>query len=160
MIRLAILAMLLAGCAQQVTRYGGTLHVHGPLTDEVADQFCAQVRHGDRVDLDSPGGIVRDATQMADCAARADVTTVIGRGHYCASGCVPVWDAGKPREAEQGARLGLHQASDPYGFQTTVLIDTMRKYGAPEDHIAMVRSTPNKSVSWMRMDGGKWEPLQ
>jgi hypothetical protein len=63
--------------------------------------------------LDSPGGVVVEAMDMADVMRRVGVTTVIPEHGFCASACASVlFVAGKYRTIEPTGRLAIHSCYD------------------------------------------------
>lgn len=59
--------------------------------------------------LDSPGGAVDEALEMAVLMDRERVAVTVGRGAICASACAQiVFFAGVERVVQEGGRLGLH----------------------------------------------------
>lgn len=91
---------------------GDALSVSGFISAGTAQAFDATLRaHPEvrRVLLKSPGGRIRDATQMAAAiAARQLDTLAVGD---CASSCTIVFLAGTHRFAEVGSSLGFHSPS-------------------------------------------------
>lgn len=63
--------------------------------------------------LDSPGGTVVDAWDMAEIISRTGVTTVIPAGGVCASACASLmFVAGKYRTIQPGGQLAIHSCYD------------------------------------------------
>lgn len=71
-------------------------------------------RHGTRtLWLDSPGGSVVDAMEMADVIGALGVTTVVRGKAMCASACASVvFVAGKYRRIDKGGQLLIHSCFD------------------------------------------------
>src|SRR3569623_1398243 len=71
-------------------------------------------KHGTRtLWLDSPGGSVVDAMDMADVIGNVGVTTVVRPKAMCASACASVvFVAGKYRTVEKGGQLMIHSCFD------------------------------------------------
>ena len=71
-------------------------------------------RHGTRtVWLNSPGGSVIDAMNMADVIGAVGVTTVVPAKAMCASACASVvFVAGRYRTVEKGGQLMIHSCFD------------------------------------------------
>ncbi|MCA0922247.1 hypothetical protein [Pseudooceanicola nanhaiensis] len=59
--------------------------------------------------LHSPGGSVRDAMELGRALRQAGKATAMRAGDVCLSACPYIFAAGTERQAEQGARIGLHQ---------------------------------------------------
>jgi hypothetical protein len=63
--------------------------------------------------LDSPGGLVAIALDMADIMDAEGVTTVVGEGALCASACASVlFVSGKYRRVDSGGALAIHSCYD------------------------------------------------
>jgi hypothetical protein len=63
--------------------------------------------------LDSPGGLVAIALDMADIMDAEGVTTVVGKGALCASACASVlFVSGKYRRVDTGGALAIHSCYD------------------------------------------------
>jgi hypothetical protein len=71
-------------------------------------------RHGTKeLLLDSPGGTVADAWDMADVMDDVGVTAIVPNRAVCASACASVlFVAGKYRVVDQGGRLAIHSCYD------------------------------------------------
>jgi hypothetical protein len=71
-------------------------------------------QHGTRqLWLDSPGGLVAIALDMADIMDEVGVTTVVGKGALCASACASVlFVSGKYRRVDSGGALAIHSCYD------------------------------------------------
>jgi len=61
--------------------------------------------------LSSPGGLVREALQIAETVKARGMSTHIPGGVTCASACVLVFAGGVVRSAEASARIGVHMGS-------------------------------------------------
>lgn len=62
--------------------------------------------------LDSPGGAVDEALEMAALMDRERVAVTVGPGATCASACAQIiFFAGVERIVQEGGRLGLHSCS-------------------------------------------------
>lgn len=71
-------------------------------------------RHGTkRLYLDSEGGLVIEALDMADIMREAGVSTIVRKGSMCASACASIlFVAGKYRTVERGGLLAIHSCYD------------------------------------------------
>lgn len=71
-------------------------------------------RHGTRrLYLESEGGLVVEALEMADIMRREEVSTIVRRGTMCASACASIlFVAGKYRTVEKGGLLAIHSCYD------------------------------------------------
>lgn len=103
-----------------------------------------------RVELDSPGGRLREAEKMADSLRQHGTgSRAVGT---CASACTLVFLAGRPRQLDQGGRLGFHRAST--GTYNPVfeelanqrLAASYRRLGLPDSLIDTTLATPSSSI--------------
>jgi hypothetical protein len=66
-----------------------------------------------RLYLDSDGGLVGEALQMAGIMGEVGVSTIVQKGKICASACASVlFVAGKYRTVENGGLLAIHSCFD------------------------------------------------
>ncbi|MDR7334767.1 hypothetical protein [Roseateles asaccharophilus] len=103
-----------------------------------------------RVELESPGGRVREAERMADAMKRhGQAARAVGT---CASACTLVFLAGNPRHLSPEGQLGFHRAST--GTYNPVfeelanqqLAKTYRELGLPQSMIDKTLDTPARSM--------------
>lgn len=72
----------------------------------------------ERIDIDSPGGLVVDALEVATrIGERALRVRAVGE---CSSACVLLWAASPERELEVSTAIGLHQVSWPGDLPETI----------------------------------------
>lgn len=129
--------------------------------------------------LDSIGGAVFSALEMADEIHARGLATVIAPEAICASACAYVFMAGHDRVALGG--LGVHQfASDtPGGWGglgegeaqsvAAAILERMSTFGAPPRFMVKMLETPNDDMYWFTADelvsdgivtgGAEWEAL-
>ncbi len=92
--------------------------------------------------LESPGGHVQPAIQIAMLIHERGLDTYVGR--FCASACTIAFLGGRQRWLGPGARLGFHQASAP-GFPSELVNGYLRaayeSFRVPPAFIARVIST-------------------
>jgi len=109
-----------------------------------------------RIELESPGGRVREAEKMATALKRhGHGSRVVGT---CASACTLVFLAGNPRQMTPGGRLGFHRAST--GTYNPVfeelanqqLASTYRDLGLPDSMIDKTLHTPSRSMWFVPHD--------
>jgi len=98
-----------------------------------------------RVVLNSDGGNMEIAIAIADRIRTRGLSTYVA-DNSCASACVLIWAAGKPRRLSEGARLGLHCALlKPFNEcderATKEAADYLREVRAPERLIKLLAST-------------------
>jgi hypothetical protein len=103
-----------------------------------------------RIELNSPGGRLREAEKMATALKQhGQGSRAVG---ICASACTLVFLAGNPRQLTSGARLGFHRAST--GTYNPVfeelanqqLAGTYRDLGLPQSMIDKTLRTPSYSI--------------
>jgi hypothetical protein len=96
-----------------------------------------------RIRLESPGGNIQPAIQVAVLIHERGLDTYVGR--LCASACTITFLGGKRRWLGPGARLGFHQASAP-GFPSDLVNGYLRaayeSFRIPAAFITRVLSTP------------------
>jgi len=92
---------------------GGRLEATGAITPGTAERFKSEIdKRGDYVKtvvLNSPGGSVQEALEMARLIREKGLGTLVEKGGYCASSCPLVFAGGVTRTAEKGAFVGVHQ---------------------------------------------------
>jgi hypothetical protein len=95
------------------------------------------------VRLESPGGQVLAALQVAAIIQRGGFDTYVGR--FCASACTVAFLGGRHRWLASGARLGFHQAhapgAPPERFNA-ILEAAYEKFGVPPIFVVHVLNTP------------------
>lgn len=102
--------------------------------------------------LDSPGGHLQSAEQVARIIRTRGLDTYVARG--CASACTIAFLGGKHRTISPDAKLGFHQARVP-GLPPSqsdpVLQRTYLSYKIPDGFIAHVLDTPPTAL-WIPSD--------
>jgi hypothetical protein len=93
-----------------------TMVASGPIEEGDAAKF-ARLPKFQRLELDSPGGLVDEALAMAaNMDARDGIRTVVKAGASCASACaMALFASGKTRIVYMGGRLGIHSCRNPDG---------------------------------------------
>jgi hypothetical protein len=97
------------------------------------------------VALSSPGGRLREASEVAHMVARRGLNTYVDT--RCESACTFVFLAGKVRAATPNARIGFHRPSfaglAPMAFDpaTRGMLDTYRGAGIPEKFLDRIAAT-------------------
>ena len=77
--------------------------------ERVVEQLSAQAEYVKTVELNSPGGSVRDALKIGAFFREAGFDTMVPDGGYCASSCPLVFASGTARIAGNTATIGVHQ---------------------------------------------------
>ncbi len=129
-------AMADAGAMTFTLRDQQTVLASGPIEKGDAAKFAALPKFS-TLELDSPGGLVGEALDMAaNIDARGDIQTAVRAGAVCASACgMALFVSGKTRIVDMGGRLGIHSCSDRDGAQSAECNDAMaanaNRHGVP-----------------------------
>lgn len=93
---------------------GGILMLEGTIEPGSASRFISEVEargeYVETVALNSPGGSVNDALEIAALLRERGFSTEVASGNFCASSCPLIFAAGVERLAGGGAVIGVHQA--------------------------------------------------
>jgi hypothetical protein len=104
---------------EPVDEDGGFLVLDGPITPETSYRFQSLVESYDvrgLVIAQSPGGDLLASHQIGDAIRSNGINTTVLA--VCYSACVDVFIAGRNREMDREAELGLHVASDrEFGYE-------------------------------------------
>ncbi|MBB4173772.1 hypothetical protein [Sulfitobacter noctilucicola] len=125
-----------------------TLRISGEIDAQTAKEFADLVsNHPDvrTVELDSPGGLVYDALEIANHIAASNINTWVRSSSRCASACSIIFLAGQLRVAD--GKLGVHQVSgvyDPSATQSVIadIYSSLTKFRTPEKLIYIMLRTP------------------
>ena len=124
----------------EVLEIAGSFSWSVPQNLEVTLEATPQVRV---VSLNSPGGHVEPAMEVAEIIHNRGLATYVGR--FCASACTLAFLGGTQRWLAPGGRLGFHQARAP-GFPVAIADDVLRaayqKFALAPAFIAHVLRTP------------------
>ncbi len=94
-------------------RAGGVLLAEGSIDQGAAARFAREVeQRGEyvrRISLNSPGGSLDDAMEMARIVRERGFDTEVADGAICASSCPLLMAGGTNRSAGEKAAVGLHQ---------------------------------------------------
>ena len=97
--------------------------------------------------LDSPGGHIKAALEVADLIRARNIDTYVNR--MCASACTIAFLAGRQRFVGKTARLGFHQAHGPgiSSAQSNLLLRlAYENFSLPAAFIAHVLRTPPQNL--------------
>jgi hypothetical protein len=113
-----IAAMHSAAAMDFAFRGNRTVHASGPIEHGDAARFAALPKF-DTLELDSPGGYVGEALNIAaNIDARGGIRTTVPPGASCASACaMALFVSGETRIVYMGGRLGIHSCSSSDGSQ-------------------------------------------
>jgi len=130
---------------------GSTARIDGEVTPEIAAAFKAIAgRPGLKsVSLNSPGGQVFPALEIARAIKAAGLNTAVPSGDECHSACAFIFLAGRERVAK--GKLGVHQVSgvdDPSLTQTAIgrIYEDLVKFNAPSYLVSRMLRTPPKDM--------------
>jgi hypothetical protein len=114
----------------------------------VGPRFGAAVEHGlaglgdpVTVEIDSTGGLIREALRAARAIQARPGSTVVVRG-WCASACLVVLMAGEKRLADYDAVLSFHAPAPAAETRDRLLTWTMAREGAASDTYLRGRGVP------------------
>jgi hypothetical protein len=92
---------------------GGVLSARGFIDPGAAQRFAEEIaargEYVETVALNSPGGSLNDAMQMAELIREEGLATEVPDGALCASSCPLVMAGGKTRKAGEKSAVGVHQ---------------------------------------------------
>jgi len=143
---LAASLLLLASCdAPRVTRTADGVRLASRINPASAAAVDALLRPGDTLTLDSDGGYVAAAAQIAVAVMQRHVDTRVDG--ECASACVLVFAAGKRRSVASGSRIGVHQSTDP--SVDSLMAMSLSANGAPPGVVDAMLATPPALVTWL-----------
>lgn len=110
----------------------------------------------DRVQLNSPGGRLREGAMLAAAIRSGKLATLVGADAVCASACFLAFAAGEPRFAAPGALIGVHKASENGGLETRAsgaatraMAQFAKELGVPSSIVARMVATPAKEIGWL-----------
>jgi hypothetical protein len=133
------------------------LWMRGEIEHGDADRFRAFLNRVGRnrisnIRLDSVGGYITEAADMADEIAVMQRPTYVQDKNVCASACFFLFSAGNYRIVDVTARIGVHGASGlPDSDKMTVIMArAMKKIGRiPDSVIVKMVTTPSSDISWL-----------
>ncbi len=131
-----------------VTVAEAEIRIEGEITSDSANLFAAVMKSHPEiktVSLNSPGGRVFPALEIARAINASGLTTSVPSGEECYSACALIFLAGKERVAH--GKLGVHQVSgvnDPSLTQTAIarIYEDLVTYNAPSYLVSRMLRTP------------------
>ncbi len=106
--------------------------------------------------LNSPGGSVLEARDMARLIQGLRVPVVVPDRGVCASACFLLFAAGRDKVAEPGAMVGVHSASVSGGNETmdtlgvtTLMAREAARYGVPAAITGRMVTTAPGQMAWL-----------
>jgi hypothetical protein len=110
----ATIASVMNGGIRIISLYGDII----PGDNETFRSIINQGSYPTVVDLNSPGGELRDSLMIGEMVKSNGYYTHVGPNVVCASGCAYIWIAGVQRQVGMNAHIGFHGAFD-YNKETT-----------------------------------------
>ncbi|HEY4252554.1 MAG TPA: ATP-dependent Clp protease proteolytic subunit [Roseomonas sp.] len=108
--------------------------------------------------LNSQGGSVVEAARIAQTVRNSNLPTAVGDIGVCASACFLIFAAGPQRMVVDGARIGVHSASelgaDSMAAQavTTAMAREASAYGVPATIIGRMVTARPSEMAWLTND--------
>ncbi len=136
--------------AVRVLHQGSEIEISGTFSWALPQQVgvaLAEAPQARLVRLDSPGGHIKAALEVADMIHARNLDTYVGR--MCASACTIAFLAGHQRFATETARLGFHQAHGPGltpADSNMLLRLAYQNYSLPPAFVAHVLRTPPQDL--------------
>ena len=134
----------------RVLHQGSEIEISGTFSWALPQQVgvaLAEAPQARLVRLESPGGHIKAALEVADMIHARNLDTYVGR--MCASACTIAFLAGHQRFATDTARLGFHQAHGPGltpADSNLLLRLAYHNYSLPPAFIAHVLRTPPQDL--------------
>jgi len=140
------------------------LSLHGEIVAGDFDQLAAELvavrsRRGlPLLALDSPGGNIIEADNMANLIRRFGLGVVVSDGEECASACFLLFAASLHRAAAPGAKIGVHSASLS-GDENLLTLDVTAlmardaaALGVPPSVLGRMITTVPSDMAWLTDD--------
>jgi len=122
---------------------GGRLEATGSIVPGTAGRFATEIEargeYVETVALDSPGGALDDALEMATLIREKGYATEVADGALCASSCPLAFAGGVRRAAGAKAAIGVHQfyaASDENASPAQAMADAQATTARITRHLA------------------------
>ena len=140
------------------------LSLHGEIVAGDFDQLAAElVAAGSRhalplLALNSPGGNIIEANNMATLIRRFGLGVVVSDGEECASACFLLFAASPHRAAGPGAKVGVHSASLsgdeslPTLAVTALMARDAAALGVPPSVLGRMITTVPTDMAWLTDD--------
>jgi hypothetical protein len=94
------------------------------------------------IQLNSIGGSLYEGTSLARVVRAASLNTRVAERNICASACFLVFAAGSTKSVQNGARVGVHAATEAMGRIAKLL-------GVPSGIVERMVSTPPSQMFWL-----------
>ena len=145
-------------------KHGGVvITLSGQIITGDSDAFISEIQHAhaagksvENVQLNSGGGRLVEGVKLAAAVREAKISTSVDQGAVCASACFLIFAAGDPKFVGDGARIGVHKASEKGGRETTssgaateAMAHFARELGVPSSIVSRMVRTPSKQIGWL-----------
>ena len=136
--------------AIRVLAQGRALEISGTFSWALPQQVglaLAETPNVRAIYLDSPGGHIKAALEVADLITAHNLDTYVS--HMCASACTIAFLAGHRRAVSETAQLGFHQAHGPNlsSEQSDLLLrHVYQTYSLPAAFVAHILRTPPQDL--------------
>jgi hypothetical protein len=145
-------------------KHGGVvIQLSGQIITGDSEIFISEVKQAhaagksvENIQLNSAGGKLIEGIRMAAAIKEARISTAVGEGAVCASACFLIFAAGDPKFVGDGARIGVHKASDRGGRETMLsglATNSMgyfaKELGVPSSVVSRMVRTPAKETVWL-----------
>ena len=90
---------------------GDTLYISGEIETHIYDMISragSEMKAVKTIDLNSEGGDLNAALDLAQKIQSLHVTTKVSKGSICASSCLLLFAAGRERIANESSQFGVH----------------------------------------------------
>jgi len=109
--------------------------------------------------LNSPGGLIGEAIDLAQMIRADEITTRVPKGANCTSACFVIFASGIQKFAENGARIGIHSGrdlnekeTDRSAVSTMVMARVLQSYGVPDRIVRQMEITAPDKMAWLSPD--------
>jgi len=109
--------------------------------------------------LNSPGGLIGEAIDLAQMIQADAITTRVPKGATCTSACFVIFASGIQKFAENGARIGIHSGkdlnekeTDRSAVSTLVMARVLQSYGVPNRIVRQMEITAPDKMAWLSPD--------
>jgi hypothetical protein len=128
--------------------------LQGEIVAGDAQQFRTLIAQAQpaRLDLDSPGGLVREAMQIADLVAEHYIATFVGPDTVCVSACSVIFFAGS-RHVAGDRQVGVHWALEANGSDamdaSIMIAQRLAAYCVAPATIRKLLGTAPQQITWL-----------
>lgn len=159
---LALIMAPIAAVAATFTFDHQTVIMRGPIVQgdgASLDRFLSAGHNNGHplttLQLNSPGGLVREGMALADAVRQYHVNVTVPEDGLCASACFLLFAAGEHKEVGPGARIGIHSATSTGGVGqddgngTLLMARYAAQEGVPAAIVGQMVITDSVNVIWL-----------